>query len=277
MPSRRQERLGAYRQSFSRIDQDMLWSISCTRPHMVRGKVFAYFNSVFTLVLRIKYQNTLFGVTRRHFIWIWIAVHISVLSALLRDDLKWPHVLCQSVAFCIILYQWKADLLTKIITFGSMPWSGQLCNFTNSSWWKVDLKKCNYIHLSYTRAQEVRKTLTGKEGIITRKQLAHCSGSRRESVLPAQLLALDKQLKSLLLSLNISTSWCDLSIYLFILCNIKNRNCKIVGETQCVCLFPKNTMESSSGSTWPRGIKWFRVTWSKHKSFMNFNRPAHAS
>lgn len=173
MPSRQQERLGAYWQSFSRIDQDMLWSISCTEPHMVRGKVFAYFNSVFTLVLRIKYQNTLFGVTRRQFIWIWITVHIR---ASLRDNLKKrPHVLCHSVAFGIILYQWKADLLTKIITFGSMPWSGQLCNFTNSSWWKVDLKKCNYTHLSYTRAQEVRKTLTGKEGIITRKQLAHCT------------------------------------------------------------------------------------------------------
>lgn len=62
-----------------------------------------------------------------------------------------------------------------------MPWSGQLCNFTNSSWWKVDLKKCNYTHLSYTRAQEVRKTFTGKEGIITRKQLARCSDSCQES------------------------------------------------------------------------------------------------
>lgn len=55
-----------------------------------------------------------------------------------------------SVPSWIILVLWKANLLTKIITFGSMPWSGQLCNFTNSSWWKVDLKRRNYTHLSCT-------------------------------------------------------------------------------------------------------------------------------
>lgn len=38
-----------------------------------------------------------------------------------------------------------------------------------------------HTHLSYTSAQEVRKTFTGEEGIITRKQLAHCHGSWQES------------------------------------------------------------------------------------------------
>lgn len=159
MPSSQHESLGAYRQSFSLIDQDMLWSISCTGPHMVREKVFVYFKPVFTLVSRIKYQNTLFGITRGRSIWICVTFYAwkkkKVTLEILWDNFKMCHMfLCHSVAFWIILYHWKADLLTKIITFGSMPWSGQLCNFTNSSWWKVDLKKCNYTHTWVTQEPE---------------------------------------------------------------------------------------------------------------------------
>lgn len=51
MPSSKQEVLRAYRQSFSLIDQDILRSISRTRPHTVRknkSSVCAFQASIYT-------------------------------------------------------------------------------------------------------------------------------------------------------------------------------------------------------------------------------------
>lgn len=54
MPSSQQVRLGAYRQSFSLIDQDMLWSISHSRLHMVgenKSNVCIFQSGIYTGIL----------------------------------------------------------------------------------------------------------------------------------------------------------------------------------------------------------------------------------
>lgn len=138
-PSSQQEGPGAYRQSYSLIERDRLRSISCTGPPHSEGKHRRFLQGL-NLMQRLWC----------HFKW-WKITHILQFKEVIKPTL-WGELerFCWSVTSWIILLPWKANLLAKIITFGSMPWSGQLCNFTNSSWWKVDLKGCNYTHLSYT-------------------------------------------------------------------------------------------------------------------------------
>ncbi len=63
VPSSQQERQGAYRQSFSVIDRDILWSISGTRPYMVRentSSVCAFQACIYTGTQNLR---------AKHFIW----------------------------------------------------------------------------------------------------------------------------------------------------------------------------------------------------------------
>lgn len=134
----------------TRILSDQYLAPSPTRWEKT-NQVFVYLKPVFTLAFEIQYRSSSF------LIWINekladLGLHHALLYFSHEVSGKWLHdtimkcVLCQSVASWTISYNWGAHLLIKIIAFGSMPWSGQLRNFTNSSWWKVDLKKCNYTH-----------------------------------------------------------------------------------------------------------------------------------
>lgn len=156
-------------------------------------------------------------------------------------------ILRWSVTSWIILLSWKANLLAKIITFGSMPWSGQLCNFTNSSWWKVDLKRCNYTHLSYTSQSWPL--------MLKKVKLPECKLKKKTQHNYHEKLWL----------------WI---VHLFLFGDFF---VVIFKKTSTMHLSLSNPAGNAISSTWPRGIKWFIVTWSKHDSFMNFNRPAHAS
>lgn len=125
MPSSQREAPGAYRQSFSLIDQDTLWSISRAGPHVARGK------KCWTLSTRrshlsqglntIDFRSTIGNARAKK-----TNKKNNDGKEFFRDNfLKMPRVSCQSPAFWIIRHRREADLLTKIITFGirALKWS----------------------------------------------------------------------------------------------------------------------------------------------------------
>lgn len=82
------------------------------------NQIFVYCNP---LAFRIKHVFIIWSKMRGLLIWRCAMLCKCVIGVLMRELLNVTHVLCQSVAFWIIFYHWRADLLTKLIAFGSMP------------------------------------------------------------------------------------------------------------------------------------------------------------